>query len=435
MSIPRARRSRRHAGDLGPSLTSVRAQGEPHPALAVLGPPLPEGVDAETFGPGNESGLRSFFRSAAMVAFLSPGQAAAPLAAQALRGAPAGDVLYWRAAGGAGLGPDPDLAVALGARTSGLAIRGDVLAALPPDFAASLAREGLGALEAWAAGAGLKWTELDEPIATPAARAGARSTRGAGERPRRLSLCAWSGWDEGPPLALRALLAGADGFDVEILAPADRAKGLQDQIAAWASPGARSLAVRPVDVPGAGGSAPLWRIMTLAATGQVAILCHGEAEVPPEALANLAAWAHRQDIGAATLPLRADTEGGLAGLTLELAGGFCTAAEAGVNGADLTGRPILAAPAAFMAISRAALAVADGFDADGAGELADLDLGLRLRGLGRRSVLLTGFQAEAPAELIRRWRRRVVSPSLISALSAGARADVAAFASLTAAPR
>ncbi len=179
------------------------------------------------------------------------------------------------------------------------------------------------------------------------------------------------------------LLRHADGSpDIAAyakLAHHERAKA----VAASATEAMRSLTLRRLDPPPHDlGDAGWWRAMGQAATGQVVLFCHGAVRTPAEAVRPMVGWACQPGVG---------------GVTCALAGG-----EGLEPGAD---RPIPAAPAALMAISRAALAQADGFETLAAGRGAsDLSLALRLRRGGRRAVLLGRHTASGPADLLEHWR-------------------------------
>ncbi len=120
----------------------------------------------------------------------------------------------------------------------------------------------------------------------------------------------------------------------------------------------------------------------------------------PEALADIAAWALSSVVGTVTVPLAGGRGVTLAGLGLAesrtgfSAGSAFDAARAG------QARPVLGAPAAFLAVARAKLAAVGGIDAerfpDGG---ADLDLALRLRRMGCAGVLLGDLGAHAGAGL------------------------------------
>lgn len=371
---------------------------------------------APRLGGADDAALRAFIGRAHTVVVVAPGQKVDPdLARHVMEQDLQADVFCWESAADNRLKLDPDVALRLGARSTGLAVRSVVLAGYPLDLAARLATDGLGWAERWTATAGLNWACLDGALATPAI--GARPPPAADADPRaepcqRLSLAVWSGWGLGPPPGLTALLAGATGFDVEVLAPAAAGANLLKPLQSITASGARSLNFRLVDAPSELGEAGLWRAMSEAATGQVVILCEGSVRPPAGAVADLAAWAVRPGIGGVTMTVVAEPDLALSGL------GLTEGTSVTIGFDAVPDRPVPAAPALIMAISKAALAEAGGIAAT-QGRSADLDLGLRLRRLGRRSILLGRHQAVAAADHLRVWLDGLAAPDVPVGLDEG----------------
>ncbi len=115
-------------------------------------------------------------------------------------------------------------------------------------------------------------------------------------------------------------------------------------------------------------------------------------------LLEIAAWASAPNVGAVTVPIRRGDGRHLAGLALERTPAGWSARSAFTEALHGHRRPVLAAPAAFLAIGRDKLAMLGGVDAARlpAGA-ADLDLGLRLRRIGLPCVLLGELAADAGA--------------------------------------
>ena len=118
-----------------------------------------------------------------------------------------------------------------------------------------------------------------------------------------------------------------------------------------------------------------------------------------DALSSLAAWACHPLAASATVEIAAqEATTPLAGLSVRAGRGGWEAVSAFAPALQGQARPVLASPAALMAVSRARLAAVEGFDGERFPEDGcDLDLALRLRREGLASVLLGGITASAPA--------------------------------------
>jgi len=347
---------------------------------------------------GGGTDLRESLASARIVVLLQPGQRADRELAAALMNAPAtADVWTWLTPDRASEAADPAVAARLsGAFNGGLALRSSVLSRYPGDLAATLGDGDLDSIVRWAAEAGLRWDRLAAPFSSGPAR----KTPGvapAPALPRRISLAVWSGWDGGIPPCLPKLIPHCRGFQVEILVPAGIDVALENRLAALAPPEAVALTVRRVD------GAPAWRALTEAATGQVVLLCHGDIALSDqgEALADVCAWAHDPGIGVATVEIATDDDHPpLAGVTVSRSGRSLMPVNAFDEGRRGRPRPILAATAVFMAVSRSGLAAVGGLGGDLDGGAALVDLSLRLRRVGRVSVLLGQHQILAPRSTV-----------------------------------
>lgn len=168
-----------------------------------------------------------------------------------------------------------------------------------------------------------------------------------------------------------------------------------------ANPGLRRLAVRPVDGPASAGAGAWLRTLGQAASGEALILCRAGVKfaAAPGGLSALAAWSCHPLVAAATVEVGADEPATpLAGLCLRPARAGWEAASAFTPSLQGQARPVLAAPGALMAVSRARLAMADGFDSERLpDEGADIDLALRLRREGLACAVVGGLAAQAPA--------------------------------------
>jgi hypothetical protein len=358
----------------------------------------------------DEARARSFFRGAHTVAFARAGDELDPAAARLLvQARPLADVVAWR-----GRPEARALGVLLGESLDGaFAARGHALGAWPGRWTDALRAPGLRTLELWLASrAELRWAHLAGPISTPGAaaehstirRQDAEGLQGlawrepAQGRPARLvpsgmagriTLAAWPAGGPEAQASLESLAARAPAeTEIELLAAPGDIDPLQARLG-----GRAGLSIRAADAPVRGGAGAWLRALGEAASGEVVILVRagvlmGDA---PHGLEELAAWCLHPLAAAATVALDAAEER-VAGLGLAFGpqGWRAGAAPAG----DRKARPVLAAPAAFLAVSRARLAAVGGIDdARFPDRAADLDLGLRLRRAGWSSLALGDLAA------------------------------------------
>ena len=335
-----------------------------------------------------------------------------------LRSRPLSDVVTWDGSTEASRRPEARaLGVLLGETLGGaFALRGHVFGLMGERFAQILVGGDIRSAELLlAARPDLRWTHLPGPVTEGDARAGGpasmqnldgfRWVEPAGGHPARLvpeaslgliTIAIWPAWGPGAEASLRSLLTQApSGAAVEILAPAggaDRARTLVRSLARDA------VTVRAVDTPQHGTPGAWLRALAAAASGEVVVVCQAGVSLrdDPGALPEIAAWAASPLTGAVTVPIRRANGQPLAGLALERSAEGWSARSAHALAEEGRSRPVLAAPAAFLAISRDKLArlgepAAERLPAGG----VDLDLGLRLRRLGLPSVLLGGLGAEA----------------------------------------
>lgn len=374
--------------DVQTTLAAWRGQDGDDLAAAVISMSPVQFAGVQGFCPGDEARLRGWIRKCGAVVMLSPGQVPRPGLARAVEQAPlAADVIAWPADGQPPLDPNADLAFQLGAPCPGLAVSGAALLGRPPPLDL-LAERGLGGVLANAGAMGWSWATLPEPLVEgppPAPPPWPESSV------RRVTFAVWTGWSELPPKALAALLAAAQGWDVEVLAPPEA----HDVVRGLRAPAARSLAVRLVEAPTERGQAALLAVLGRAATGQVVVFCHGDVEPERTAVVDSVRWAAQPGVGAVTVELHAGDQA-LLGLD-RLQDGSIAAGRTHAR-AD---RPVSAAPAAFLAVSRLALAEADGFDPDR--PMAEVDLAARMAAAGRRSVALGSRRAAAPTTVVSGW--------------------------------
>jgi len=373
-------------GDAAATARSWSAQAWPRLAAARLGPAGTDGLPALA----DPDAVRAFAREAHTVILARAGDLLDPRAAPALAQArPLADVVTFDdPSSSQGLRPEARALGVLAGETLGgvFAVRGHALAAH-----AEAGADEVQALELRLAGdRSLRWAHAPAPLVRrdgPIA-----GWRGGGFVPEaaagRLTLAVWPGEPDAWLATVRALVLAAPDSDLELLAP----PGLADRLQTG-----RPVEVRPIDPPEAGEGRWL-RLLGEAATGDAVVICRAGVR-PPSSLGALAAWALSPWCGAATAQL--DAPGGpLAGLALSRDGGRWSLASAFDPAFAGRSRPVLAAPAAFMVVSRAGLAAAGGFDdlrfPQGGG---DLDLGLRLRRMGLAALLLGGPAAAAEAPL------------------------------------
>jgi hypothetical protein len=164
------------------------------------------------------------------------------------------------------------------------------------------------------------------------------------------------------------------------------------------SKGGQGVQVRAVDTPPHGTPGAWLAALADAASGEVVVVCQAgvKLEAGSDALGEIVAWAASPIAGAVTVPIRRTGAKPLAGLALERSTEGWRVRSAHTTAEEGRSRPVLAAPASFLAIRRDKLAMlgapaAERLPAGG----VDLDLGLRLRRLGLPSILLEAFHADA----------------------------------------
>jgi hypothetical protein len=319
------------------------------------------------------------------------------------RSRPLSDVLTWDGASAASRRPEARaLGVLLGETLGGaFAVRGHVFNLMGREFAEAVAKGDIRRVELMLAGRPeLRWAHLPGRVTQAATADEPKVTRSTpttpAHAPKLLSIGIWPAWNEAAEASLRSLLEQAPaGMDIEVLTPA----GGADQARAFAEGlGRAGILVRSVDAPAPGASGAWLAALTGAAAGEVVIVCQAGVvlEAQPGSVEAIAAWALSPLTGVVTAPIGSGSADPLAGLALERAEDGWASRSAFAPELEGHSRPILAAPASFLAIGRDKLAMlgeaaSDRLPAGG----VDLDLGLRLRRLGLPSVLLGHLSAEA----------------------------------------
>ena len=403
----------------GPAEGRARALGQGRAALVIWGEDeaaaartkaswdrqdWPDRASLRLAGPdADEAQLRTLFQEAHTLLFARAGDALDPAAARLLvQARPLGDVVVW--------GGRPEaraLGVLLGESLGGaLAVRGHALGGYPGQWSEALRSPGQRRLELWLASRPeLRWASLAAPIsargdafASPPLRRedveglaglawrdaeGGRAGRLVPDAPAgRITLAAWPAGAAAAQASLASLLAQAPAdAGIELLAAPQDLQSLRGLV------DGRDISIRPVDTPERAGAGAWLRALGEAATGEAIVMARADvrlATTAARAIEELAAWCLAPLTGAASVRLQTPA-GDLGGLGLARGPEGWRTGPAQGEGA----RPVLAAPAAFLAVSRARLAAVGGVD-----ELrfpdraADLDLGLRLRRAGWSSLVL-----------------------------------------------
>lgn len=359
------------------------------------------------------------------VIFARPGDRMEPTASPLLqRSRPLSDVLTWDGPTEASRRPEArPLGLLLGETLGGaFALRGHVFRLLGPDFVEALAQGDIRRAELLlAVRPELRWAHLPGRLTTnpdaasaflqaasKAPPAGFRQAeaQGAGparliptSSPRLLTLALWPRWTSATEASLRSLLAQAPaGMGIEVLAPAagaDKARGVVQSLGLGESQG---VSVRAVDDPPMATPGAWLAALTSAASGDVMIVCQAGVRLQEgaAALEEIAAWAASPLVAAVTVPIRRQGSRPLSGLALERTDAGWSVRTAHSAELETGDRPVLAAPAGFLAIGRDKLALVGGAAAERlpVGGV-DLDLCLRLRRLGLASVLLSHIVADA----------------------------------------
>jgi hypothetical protein len=335
------------------------------------------------------------------VIFARSGDRLDPAAADLLsHGRPLADVVTWDGAGATSRRPESRaVGVLLGETLDGaFALRGQVFTLAGAPLLEALAAGDRRRVELVLAGRReLRWAHLPGPLTVgPAAPPAAFPRAPAPITPERIALAVWPAWSPDAAGSLRALIARARP-DTQLEALVE-ASGAEEARALIRTLG-REVAVRAVDALAAATAGAWLAALTAAASAEAVVVCQAGVRLcdAPGALEEIAAWASAPGVGAATIEVRGPGEP-LAGLALARSDGGWSAASAFAPELKGASRPVLAAPAAFLAIGRDRLAMLGGpaderLSAGG----ADLDLGLRLRRIGLASVLLGDLFAEAAA--------------------------------------
>lgn len=335
---------------------------------------------------------------------------------------PLADVLTWDGTSEASRRPEARaLGVLLGESLGGaFALRGHALHVLGPDFTQALAQGDLRRAELLLASRPeLRWLHLpgrvlegpggmEAPLSASSTE-GVKGFRWAGadgpapgrliprQQPRLLTIALWPRRAQSLEASLRSLLAHPPSeVALEVLVPVAKADQARALLGTLDLVGA---SVRSVDPPGMDTPGAWLTAMAAAASGEAVIVCQAGVllDPAPGALEEIAAWTLSPLVGAVTVPIRRAAAAPLAGLAIERGDKGWAVVSAFAPDLEGRSRPVLAAPAAFMALGRNKLAMLGGAAAERlpAGGV-DLDLGLRLRRLGMGSVLLGHLPAEGP---------------------------------------
>ena len=359
------------------------------------------------------------------VVFAGAGDRVDPAAAALLqRSRPLSDVLTWDGEDAASRRPEAKaLGLLLGETFGGaFAVRGHVFHLMGGGFADAVSRGDLRRVELLLASRpDLRWSHLPwrlvqgpgseartAPAKTPDGLDGFFWLEAAAGQPRRLvpahtprliSIGIWPAWGQAAEATLGSLLAQTPtDMDIEVLTPAggaDQARALVEAL------GRSGVLVRDVDPPALATPGGWLAALTSAAVGEAVIVCQAGVRLDgaPGSVAEITAWAASPSTGAVTVAVRRAAAAPLAGLALGRTEAGWAVRSAFAPDLEGQNRPILAAPASFLAIGRDKLAMlgeaaAERLPAGG----VDLDLGLRLRRLGLASVLLGGLSAQGPQE-------------------------------------
>ena len=375
---------------------------EPPAPLLALWPgsgEIPSGFGKEVVKLGHGAPGMASLSTAHTVLFTRPGDLIDPAAADMLlRSQPLADLVTWD-------GPDPAsrrpearaLGVMLGESLGGrFAIRGHVLTLAGAPLHQALAAGDVREAELILAGRPeLRWIHLPGPlVVSPAGSAAARAEPAAPAAPQRVSLAVWPAWGAAAAASLEALIVQAGGgLDLEILVEASGAEPARQLAAALG----RNATVRPVDAPASGNPGAWLAALADAASGEVIVLCQAGVRLgpAPQAVDRIAAWATHPGVGTVTIEVSGAGQP-LAGLALSRSADGWAARSAFLPELRGIDRPVLGAPAAFLAVGRDRLAMLGGPADDRlpAGGV-DLDMALRLRRIDLHGVLLGGLSAKA----------------------------------------
>ncbi|HEY5410616.1 MAG TPA: hypothetical protein VIJ94_07805 [Caulobacteraceae bacterium] len=367
-------------------------------------------LEVVRLGSADPATLAAVLAPAHTVIFAHPGDRIDPaITGLVSRSRPLADVLTWDGPAAASRRPEARaLGLSLGESLDGaFAVRGHVVTLAGPALTAALAAGDPGRVElVLAARPELRWAHLAGRLTTSARHGATPADRPIPQyRPERLSLAIWPGWSADAEASLTALLAQApSGVAIEVLVAATGATAARGRIEAL-TPAGVLVSVRAVDAPAAATPGVWLAALAAAASAELVIICQAGVRLGDAGggdagggLEVIAAWASAPNVGAVTVPIRRGKGAPLAGLALERTDAGWATKSAFAEGLQGQRRPVLAAPAALLAIGRDKLAMLGGVDADRlpAGA-ADLDLGLRLRRIGLPCVLLGDLAADAGA--------------------------------------
>jgi hypothetical protein len=368
---PQADEQERRAAAIQPR---TQAPGEGRVALAIR-------------GEGDESATRASWdaqdwpdcslgavEGAHTVLFARAGDVVSPGAARLLVEArPLADVITWD-----GRPEARALGVLLGESLGGFAVRGHVLKGAPSDL-----RE----LELeLAKRPELRWAHLAAPLLTgDGDQAPAHERLAPARAAERITIGVWPADDGEAIEALAQLAAQAPQAELELLTLPETVAALRERL----GPDAARCSIRPIDPPANGGEGAWLRVLSEAASGEAVVLAGAGVRLSG-GLEELAAWSLHPLVGAATLELEDASGRRLGGLGLARDGSGWRAGAAHGSGYA----PVLAAPAALLAVGRSRLAAVGGVDDRRfPGRGADLDLALRLRRAGWHGLRLAGSPA------------------------------------------
>lgn len=360
------------------------------------------------FGPSDFARLRGFAASAGTMIVLRAGETLHPELARTLSLVdPLADVLTWDRDGVSQRRSEAwPLAIQLGQTLGGAyALRAPQLGT-ELDNLVRAALTGERALELAVAAAPLRWRHL------PAALSGAPMGTAGMLHPSidppalaSLTLAVWPTWSEAADRTLLATCAALPEASIEVLIPLDAPDALVERLRSDHG----RVFPRRVDLPANADAGMSLRRLSEAATGEVVLSCHAGLSLETGAdLQWMTRWALAPNVGAVTGSV-ATSIGVCNGLTVNRTRkGWRLAPAAAVA----ERAPILAAPAAFMAVSRAKCAAVGGVDAVRfPDEGADLDLCLRFRRLGWFSLAMADVRASAAEAIL--WGENYIPLALI----------------------
>jgi hypothetical protein len=386
-----------------PDAAPLEVEESPPPPVLALWPgdaDLAKGFEGEVVRLGGGAPDLARLWAAHTVLFACPGDRIDAAAADILlRSRPLADVATWDGSDATSRRPEARaLGLLLGEGLGGrFAMRGHVLALAGAPLLQALASGNQRGTElVLASRPELRWAHLPGPLVVSPAPCVSRAEAVAPASPERISLAVWPAWSAAAARSLETLIAQTGpGLELEVLVEASGA----EEARRLAGVLGRDLAVRPVDAPAAATAGAWLAALAAGASGEAVILCQAGVRLghAPGAIDQIAAWATTPGAGTVTVEVRRAGEP-LAGLALARSVEGWAARSAFSPALTGLSRPVLGAPAAFLAIGRDRLAMLGGLaDARLPAGGADLDLALRLRRIGLGGVLLGGLSAEAEA--------------------------------------